>query len=66
VSAVTATPEPATAPTTARRGRSRRLLRVVALALAALFMVVTLASVAYNRATRGRTEPATASTAGLS
>jgi pimeloyl-ACP methyl ester carboxylesterase len=45
-------------PTAARGGR-RRLLRIVALALLALFLVVTLASFAYNLATRGRLEPAT-------
>ena len=58
MSEVTAIPEPATVPTAARRGRGRRLLRLVALMLVTLFLVVTLASLVYNLATRGRAEPA--------
>jgi pimeloyl-ACP methyl ester carboxylesterase len=46
------------------RHRGRRLLRLLGLAAAALFVTVTLASFAYNLATRGRDRPATSLYAG--
>ncbi len=61
---MTATLEPAPAPTAGRRSRGRRLLRIVGLALVALVLVVTLVSLAYNVATRGRAEPAASLYAG--